>query len=86
MGVPYSAPLGKESHHGHSPSCSLGSGTEVHTYNTGFLCLPDLVRRQLGGQVQRHEIMNARIDLLQVVLVGESLFGGCNWGFKVGLR
>ena len=57
----------------------------VRTNDASLLCLLYLVRGEIGRQIQCHEVFNIRVDLLQLSLVSQGLFGRRDGRFEIRL-
>ena len=59
---------------------------QTRTYDTSTRGLADFLRRELRGQVERHEVLDAGIDRLQLGAVEQGLLGVGDGRLQVGLR
>ena len=59
---------------------------QTRTYDTSTRRLADFLRRELRGQVERHEVLDAGIDRLQLGAVEQGLLGVGDGRLQVGLR
>jgi hypothetical protein len=57
----------------------------VRTNDASPLCLLDLVRSEIGRQIQCHEVFDIRVDFLQLRLVSQGLFGRRDGRFEIWL-
>ena len=63
----------------------LQGAAQRRTDNPSLRRLAYFLWGEFRGKVEGHEILDGRIDCLQLSLVAQGLFGSSDWRFEVGL-